>query len=76
MLNTLTNFSRLQDACGIEDDEVHDLISFLKGLRSDIVEKMNGCKTIHEAYWEAICVEHMPKQSHLGTVTPQEGKSS
>ena len=35
---------------------------------------MNDCKTIREAYWEALHVEHMLKRSYLGKVTPQEGK--
>jgi len=43
-------FSRLQDACGMEDDEEHDFISFVRGLRPDIVERMTDCKTIHEAF--------------------------
>ena len=34
--------------CGMEDDEEHDLISFLRGLRPDIVERMNGYENIHE----------------------------
>ena len=43
-------FSRLQDACGMEDDEERDLISFVRGLRPYIVERMNDCMPIHEAY--------------------------
>ena len=72
ILEYFDQFSRLQDACGLEDDKEHDLISFLRGLRSDIVERMNGCKTIHKVYWEAICVERMLKQSHLEKVTEKE----
>ena len=63
-------FSRLQDACGMEDDEEHDFISFVRGLRPDIVERMTDCTNIHEAYWEAICVERMLKRSPLEKVTP------
>ena len=54
----------------MEDDE-HDFISFVRGLKPDIVEKMNDCTNIHEAYWEAIHVERMLKRSHLTKVTPQ-----
>ena len=39
-------FSRLQDACGMEDDEEHDFISFVRGLRPNIGERMSDCKTI------------------------------
>ena len=42
-------FSRLQDT-RLEDDDEHDLTNFLKGLKSNIVERMNDCKTIHEAH--------------------------
>ena len=73
-------FLRLKDERVLEDDEEYDLTSFLKCLRSDIVERMNHCKTIYEAYWEAyleaIRAKNMPKWSHLGRVTPQEGQSS
>ena len=69
-------FSWLQDKCGLEDDEEHDLISFIRGLRPEIVEKMNDTKNIHEAYWEAIRVERMLKRYHLVEVSPQEEKSS
>ena len=31
-------FSRPQDACGISNDEEHDLMSFLRGLRPDIMD--------------------------------------
>ena len=68
-------FSRLQDACGMEDDEEHDFISFVRGLRPDIVERMTDCKTIHEAFWEAIRVERILKMSHLVEVTLQEEES-
>ena len=37
---------------------------------------MNDGKTIHEAYWEAVCVKRMLKRSHLRRVMPQEGKTS
>ena len=37
---------------------------------------MYDCKTIHEAYWEAIRVECMLIGSHLGRVMSQERKSS
>ena len=43
-------FSRLQDVCELEDDEEHDLISFLSGLKLDILEHMNDCKNIYEAF--------------------------
>ena len=69
-------FSRLQDACGMEDAEGHDFISFVRGLRPDIVERMTDCKTIHEAFWEAIRVERMLKRSHIVEVTPPAEKSS
>ena len=59
----------------MEDDEEHDLISFLIGLRPYIVERMRNCKNIHEAYWEAIRVESVLKQSHPGKDRLQEGKS-
>ena len=75
VLEYFEQFSRLQDACGMEDDEERDLISFIRGLRPDIVERMNDCTTIHEAYWEAIRVERMLKQSPLGKVIPQDKKS-
>ena len=45
-------------------------------MRLDIVESVNDCKTIHEAYWEAIRVERILKWSPLEKVTLQEGKSS
>ena len=35
---------------------------------------MNDCKTIHEAYWEAVRVERMLKQSYLVKVMPQDGQ--
>ena len=57
----------------MEDDEEHDLISFVRGLRPNIVERMSDCKTIHEGYWEAIRVERMLKRSYLGKVMPQDG---
>ena len=69
-------FALLQDKCGLEDDEEHELISFIRGLRPEIVEKMNDTKNIHEAYWEAIRVERMLKRSHLVEVTPPEEKPS
>ena len=68
-------FAWLQDKCGLEDDEEHDLISFIIGLRPEIVEKMNDSNNIHEAYWEAIHVKRMLKMSHLVEVTPQKEKS-
>ena len=55
-------FAWLQEKCGLEDDEEHNLISFIRGLRPEIVEKMNDTKNIHEAYWEAIRVERMLKK--------------
>ena len=67
-------FSRLQDACGMEDGEEHDFISFVEGLRQDIVERMRDCKTILEAYWEAICMERMLKRFYLGKVITQDGQ--
>ena len=68
--------SWLKDKCGLEDDEEYDFISFVRGLRSDIVERMSNCKTIHEAFWDAIRVERILKRSHLVEVSPQEEKSS
>ena len=68
-------FAWLQDRCGLEDEEEHDLISFVRGLRLDIVESMNNCTTVHEAYWETIHVEYMLKWSPLGKVTPHDQKS-
>ena len=76
VLEYSNEFSRLQDACGMEDDEEHDFISFVRGLRPDIVERMTDCKTIHEAFWEAIRVERMLKRSHIVEVTPLAEKSS
>ena len=73
VLQYSNQFSRLKDACGMEDDEEHDLISFVRGLRPNIVERMSDCKTIHEAYWEAIRMERMLKRSYLGKVMPQDG---
>ena len=67
-------FSKLQDACGMEDDEEHDFISFVRGLRPDMVERMTDCQTIHEAFWEAIRVERILKRSRLVEVTLQEEK--
>ena len=67
-------FAWLQDKCGLEDEE-RDLISFVRGLRPDIVESMNDCTTIHETYWEAIHVEYMLKWSPLGKVAPHDEKS-
>ena len=66
-------FAWLQDKFGLEDDEEHDLISFVRGLRLDIMENMNDCTTVHEAYWEAIQVECMLKRSYMGKVMPQDG---
>ena len=65
-------FSRLQNACGMEDVEEHDFISCVRGSRHDIVERMSDCKTIHGAYWEAIRVNRMLKRSYLGKVMPQD----
>ena len=36
---------------------------------------MNYCETIHDAYWEAIRVEHILKQSCLRKAKKQEEKS-
>lgn len=69
-------FSRLQDACGMEDDEERDFISFVRGLRPDVVKRMTDCKTIHEAFWEAIRVERLLKRSHIVEVTPPAEKLS
>ena len=69
VLEYYDQFSRFQDACGLEDDEEYDLISFLKGLRPNIVERMNDCTNIHKAYCEAIRVEHIVKQSHLRQIS-------
>ena len=69
-------FSRLQGACGMEDDEEHDFISFVRSLRPDIVKRMTDYKTIHEVFWEAIRVERMLKRSHIVEVTPPAEKSS
>ena len=69
-------FPRLQDACGVEDDEEHDLISFVRGSRPDIVERMNDCTNIHEAYWDPICLERMLKRPPLGKIALQDEKSS
>jgi len=76
VLEYYDEFSRLQDACGMKDDEEHDFISFIRGLRPDIVERMTDCKTIHKTFWEAIRVERILKRSHLVEVPPQEEKSS
>ncbi|RWR93383.1 hypothetical protein CKAN_02263200 [Cinnamomum micranthum f. kanehirae] len=65
----------LQDACGMEDDDEHDFVSFERGLRQDIMNRMTDYKTIHEAFWEAIRVEQMLKRSSLLEVTSQEEKS-
>ena len=59
-------FAWLQYKCGLEDDKEHDLINFVRGLRSGMVESMNNCTTVHEAYWEVIRVERMLNRSHLG----------
>ena len=53
-------FSRLQDACGMEDDDGHDLISFLRGMRPDIMERMNDYRMgRHET---GIFMRHIGKQ--------------
>ena len=56
-------FSRLQDVCGLEDDEEHDLTTFLRGLRLDIFQKMN--RNIYEAYF--LFMRHIGKQFMLST---------
>lgn len=50
IIEYFNQFSWLQDVCGLDDSEEDDLISFLSGLRPDMLEKMNDCKTIHEGY--------------------------
>ena len=57
-------FRELQDICKLEEDETHDLVRYIQGLRLDILENMNFCKTSQEAYLEAFRVEHMLRRSH------------
>ena len=57
-------FRELQDICELEEDEIHDLVRYIRGLRPNILENMNFCKTSQEAYLEAFRVEHMLRRSH------------
>ena len=50
-------FRELQDICKLED-EIHDFVHYIIGLKPNILENMNHCKT-SEAYIEAIRVEHV-----------------
>lgn len=52
-------FARLQYLCQLVEDEGHDLISFFKGLRPNVLEKLNECKTIAEAFKEETCIEYI-----------------
>ena len=58
-------FLKLQQVCELEQNELHDLNRFIRGWRPNILQNMNYCKTIHDAYWEAIRVERMLKRSCL-----------
>ena len=58
-------FRDLQYLCELEEDEIHDLVRYIRGLRLDILEKMNHCKTSQDAYIEVFRAEHMPKWSHM-----------
>ena len=53
------HFRELQDICELEEDEIHDLVRYIQGLRPDILENMSFCKTSQEAYLEAFRIEHM-----------------
>ena len=52
-------FRELQNIYELEEDEIHDLARYVQGLRSDILENMNYCKSSQEAYLEAIRVERI-----------------
>ena len=54
-----------------------DFNKFLKGLRPSILKnKKKECRDMHQAFWEAIHVERMLKQSRLQKAKMQEEKSS
>ena len=74
MTKMLINF-RGYNKHELEQTEPHDLNSFLRGLRPNILQDMNDCKNIHEPYWEAIRVEHMLKRSRLRKAKCQEKRS-
>lgn len=56
-------FRELQDICELDEDETHDLVRYVSGLKPDIVDNMNYGKTSQEAYLEAIRVERMLRRS-------------
>ena len=58
-------FQELQYLCVLEEGKIHDLICYIRGLRPDIIENMNYCQSIQEAYRVAICVEHMLTRSRM-----------
>ena len=61
-MNIPANFGSCK-TCELGEDEMHDLAHHVKGLRPDILENMNYCKTSQEAYLKAIRVEHMLRRS-------------
>ena len=72
MSNIPVNFE-LQDLCALEDDEIHNLVCYIRCLRP-ILENMNCCNTSQEAYIEAFRVEHMLKMSHMLKSRMRQGK--
>ena len=66
-------FERLHYLCNLGETLDFDL--FCKGLRQRILKNMKNCKDMHEAYWEAICVECLIKRYRLRKAKLQEGKS-
>ena len=51
--------------CKLEEDETCDLARYVQGLRPNILENMNYCKTNQEAYLEALCVERLLRRSRM-----------
>ena len=58
-------FRELLDICELEEDAIHDLDRYVRGLIVDIVENLNYCKTIQDAYLEALRVERMLRRSRM-----------
>ena len=67
-------FRELQHQCASNGSESHDVTRFMRGLNPDIEEKMKWYQTVHEAFKEAIHVEHVLQQSPYNSVNlKQEG---
>ena len=61
-----SQFRELQDIYELEEDEIHDLVRYIRDLRPDSLDNMNFCKTSQVAYLEAFHVESMLRHgSHM-----------